>query len=262
MLAGAILFTSAAGASETFGLAALALASGFVCLGLFIRTDARMTSGNMLPRVAFLARHKVRSGLSMTLLLSLTLMTFSTYGPVILIHLHGLTPFSAGSLVMLEAIGWGSAAIAFSATPENREAMLIRTGSILVCVSLLALAWALANGPVWLVGTVVLVTKAAFGMMWGFIIKRVIGAAPKDERDRTSAMLPTTQQTGFAIGAALCGLIANGLGLSITADTESLKTVAFWLFAAFVPVAALGAAAAWHFTSNSHEDRNVSQAQT
>jgi len=249
LLAGAILFTSAAGVGTTLMGSALWLACGLAALAAFVITDSRVDSGNMLPKAAFQRGHRVGSGLLMTLLLSLTLMTFSTYGPVILINLHGLTPISAGMLVMLEAIGWGSAAIAFSATPKTREHLLIRAGSIAVGISLLCLALALARGPVWLIGLVVLVAKAAFGMMWGFIIKRVIGAAPEDEKDCTSSMLPTTQQTGFAIGAALCGLIANGLGLNTVMEPEVLRNIAFWLYAAFAPVAAIGAAVAWRFTA-------------
>ena len=249
LLAGAILSASAAGVGTTLTGSALCLAGGLLALGAFVVTDARMALGNMLPKAAFERDNKVGNGLLMTLLLSLTLMTFSTYGPVILINLHGLTPMSAGLMVMLEAIGWGSAAIAFASTPKAREPLLIRTGSVAVGISLLALAVALAHGPVWLIGLVVLIAKAAFGMMWGFIIKRVIGAAPDDEKDRTSSMLPTTQQTGFAIGAALCGLIANGLGLSAAMEPEVLRHIAFWLYAAFVPIAALGAVAAWRFTA-------------
>ena len=59
----------------------------------------------------------------------------------------------------------------------------------------------------------VILLNGGMGMMWGFIIKRIIGAAPRDEKDRTASLLPITQQTGFALGAALTGLIVNGLGI-------------------------------------------------
>jgi predicted MFS family arabinose efflux permease len=84
-------------------------------------------------------------------------------------------------------------------------------------------------------------------MMWGFIIKRVIGAAPAEEKDRAASLLPITQQTGFALGAALAGLIANGLGIEQRPGVVGLQAIAFWLFAGFVPPAMLGGVMAWRF---------------
>ena len=83
--------------------------------------------------------------------------------------------------------------------------------------------------------------------MWGFIIKRIIGAAAADEKDRAASLLPITQQTGFALGAAFAGLIANGLGVSADISDEGMHTVTFWLFAGFVPIALLGNVTAWRF---------------
>ena len=85
--------------------------------------------------------------------------------------------------------------------------------------------------------------------MWGFIIKRVIAAAPPAEKDRAASLLPITQQTGFALGAALTGLIANGLGANQQPGSAELQAIAFWMFAAFVPLAVLGNWLAWRFVA-------------
>ena len=60
-------------------------------------------------------------------------------------------------------------------------------------------------------------------------------------------MLPSAQQTGFALGAALAGIIANALGFEHMTRIEEYRTAAFWLFAAFVPPALLGNVIAWRF---------------
>ncbi len=91
-------------------------------------------------------------------------------------------------------------------------------------------------------------------MMWGFIIKRIIAAATAEDKDRTSSLLPITQQTGFALGAALSGLIANFLGIDEVPDLletrlQDLREVSFWLFAGFVPLACLGNVMVWRFVS-------------
>ena len=118
---------------------------------------------------------------------------------------------------------------------------------IVVVIGLIGLALVLPRGPVWAIALIVLISNGGFGMMWGFIIKRIIGAASSIEKDRAASLIPITQQAGFALGAALAGLIANGLGLSEDMGGEGLRSIAFWLFAGFVPIALIGNIAAWRF---------------
>jgi hypothetical protein len=46
--------------------------------------------------------------------------------------------------------------------------------------------------------------------------------------------VPTVQQTGFALGAALAGVVANVSGFSTGIDDDSMRHVAFWVPATFV----------------------------
>jgi hypothetical protein len=178
-------------------------------------------------------------------------MSFLVYGPFILMKLYGLTPLTAGLIVMLETLAWGSAAIIFSGTDPLDEPRMIRIGSAVVVAGLIGLAWILPKGPVWAIAVIVIFSNGGFGMMWGFIIKRIIGAASATEKDRAASLLPIAQQTGFALGAALCGLIANSLGVSEQMSDEGLRSVAFWLFAGFIPIALIGNVTAWRFVAKS-----------
>jgi len=54
-------------------------------------------------------------------------------------------------------------------------------------------------------------------------------------------------EQGAETGAALSGLIANGLGIEQQPSAATLKLVAFWMFAGFVPLALLGNVMAWRF---------------
>jgi predicted MFS family arabinose efflux permease len=181
-------------------------------------------------------------------------MSFLVYGPLILIKLYGMNPFEAGAVVMLETLGWGTAAIIFSGTRPRNEAGLIRRGSALVVIGLLGMAFVLPNGPIWAIVFVVMMCNGGFGMMWGFIIKRIIGAASTDEKDRAASLVPITQQTGFALGAAFAGLIANSLGVSEDISDDGLRFVTFWLFAGFVPIALVGNLTAWRFVGHASRD--------
>ena len=102
-------------------------------------------------------------------------------------------------------------------------------------------------GPLWLIVAAAFFGTAGFGMMWGYIIQRVVAHAGHEDRDRAGSLLPSAQQTGFALGAALAGIIANGLGFERMTRTEGFRTAAFWLFAGFVPPTLLGCLIAWRF---------------
>lgn len=246
-LAGSILLVSMAGAEFDPVLSPLLVMLGGLSLVLFVLRDKSATSARMLPLDATNLSHTIGNGVMTTFLLCLCIMSFLVYGPLILIKLYGMTPFEAGAVVMLETLAWGTAAIIFSGTYPANEARLIRRGSALVVIGLIAIAFVLPQGPIWLIALVVILSNAGFGMMWGFIIKRIIGAAPVGEKDRAASLVPITQQSGFALGAALAGLVANSLGVSEDISDEGMRTVAFWLFAGFVPISLVGNWTAWRF---------------
>jgi hypothetical protein len=250
-LAAAILLISMAGAEFNAVISPILIVMGCLSLVFFVFRDKAANSSRMLPLEATDLSHPIGNGILTTLLLCMCIMSFLVYGPFILIKLYGLTPLFAGFIVMLETLAWGSAAIILSGTDPGNEPRLIRIGSAVVVIGLVGLAWILPNGPIWAIAAIVIVSNGGFGMMWGFIIKRIIGAASVTEKDRAASLLPITQQTGFALGAALSGLIANSLGVSEEMGDTGLRLVAFWLFAGFVPIALIGNITAWRFVAKS-----------
>jgi len=246
-LAAAILLISMAGAEFDPVISPILVVLGCLSLVFFVIRDRSAVTGRMLPVDATNLSHAIGNGVFTILLLCLCIMSFLVYGPLVLIRLYGLTPFEAGAVVMLETLAWGMAAIVFSGTSPENEGRLIRCGSALVVIGLVGMALILPRGPIWAIALIVIVSNGGFGMMWGFIIKRIIGAASSVEKDRAGSLVPITQQTGFALGAALAGLIANSLGVSEAIGDEGMRTVAFWLFAGFIPVALVGNLTAWRF---------------
>jgi hypothetical protein len=59
------------------------------------------------------------------------------------------------------------------------------------------------------------------------------GAKAGDEVVAASSV-PTVQQTGFALRAALAGVVANVRGFSAGIADDSMRQVAFWMPAAFI----------------------------
>ncbi len=247
-LATAILLVSMASADFDPVTSPLMVLLGCVALCFFVLRDKKATVGRMLPSNVTDLSQALGNGILTTLLLCLCIMSFLVYGPLILIKLYALTPLTAGFIVMLESIAWGCASIIFSGTRAENEPRLIRVGSSMVVFGLMGMSIALPHGPVWAIIGALIIGNSGFGMMWGFIIKRIIGAASTDDKDRTSSAIPITQQVGFALGAALSGLLANGLGFSESSSAQAVSVIAFWLFAGFVPVALIANGIAWRFT--------------
>ncbi|MFT5111241.1 MAG: MFS family permease [Parasphingorhabdus sp.] len=249
-LCSAILLFSLSGVNYTNVGSPLMVLAGCVALALFIARDRRSNTNKIFPSAASDIQSPMANGLVATFILSLSIMSFLVYGPFILINLYDLSPLQAGFVVLVESLAWGFAAISLSGVMEQNEPRLIRTGSAIVFIGLGLMAIAFPLVSLWFVVFAAIFLNFGMGMMWGYIIKRLVAAAPAEDKGRASSMLPITQQTGFALGAALSGLIANGLGLSDNSDATIIKTAAFWLFAGFLPLALLGNVFAWRFTSS------------
>ncbi len=247
LLASAIVFISSAGAEYHALYSPLLVAIGVSALYLFVLRDRRAVQGRMLPLAASEPSSLLGSGVLATFFISLCLMSFLIYGPVILMHLYDLSPFSAGLVVLSETLAWSVSAILFAGVSVKNEPRIVRCGSALVLLGLCVQSQVLPHGPLWLLVIVVTLANLGFGMMWGFIIKRFIQLAPEEEKDRTASLPPITLQTGFALGAALAGLIANGLGLGTGIDDDVMRRIAVWIFAGFIPLALVGNVFAWRF---------------
>jgi len=89
-----------------------------------------------------------------------------------------------------------------------------------------------------------LLQGGGFGITWPFLTRVIVGAAPAEEQTIASAAVPTMQRIGYAVGAALAGIIANASGFSAGLNRDAAAGVAHWLFLAFIPLALLGVVAA------------------
>ena len=257
LVAGAILAISCAGAVGSSAAAAVLLVAGCLCLWRFVARDsAAAPRTRLLPNHATDWAHPVGCGIAMTFMLCLCMMAFVVYGPILLIRLYHLTPLEAGLVVVTESLGWTVGAFFLSGLAPSQESRLIRFGSAVLLVGIAAQAWFLPHGPLWLVIVSAFLGHAGFGAMFGYIIKRVIANADREDRDRAGSMLSSTQQTAFALGAALTGIIAQALAFEHLTQLEEFRTAALWLFAGFLPPALLGNLIAWRFSSLIASDRD------
>src|ERR1700677_888749 len=224
---------------------------------LAARADRRSTVP-MLPRQTLEPRHPVGAGLLMVFTLSAATTGFWAYGPLVLKILFGTRPLVTGYILAGEAIAWSLATLAVaSVTPAARD-QLVRGGALVgfaegarvVFARSAGCAVALPSGSLSAMVICGLLQGAGFGGCWPAIVQRAVRFADTAERSLASASVSTVQRIGYAVGTAAVGIAANAAGLAEGAAVPAVKAAGFWVFAAFIPVLALGVASAWMFTGD------------
>jgi MFS family permease len=242
----AVIAIGAAGLTPEVGLAAILGVAGCALLALFLRLNAGAGAA-LLPRSAADPRSGPGAGLWTIFALQAGTVSFTVYGPALLQVLHGASPVVAGYVICCEALAWTVAALAVASS--RRDAGWIRLGASMILVATILIAFAVPRGTLAQVAALASLQGAGFGFLWAFTSNRIVANAPETERPLASASVPTTQMIGTAVGAAAAGAVGNlaGFGGGFTATHAFASGV--WLFAALVPLAGLGVAAAWRLAS-------------
>lgn len=239
-----VLAISAAGVqSDLRAMAGLGVL-GLGALALVLRLEQH-AHARLLPPTPFGFHVPWGPGYAMVLTLATATVSFTVYGPLLMARLFAVGPLVAGLMVATESVAWTLAALAVARATPHHEPALIRSGAVLVTAGVVALAYAMPDGPVWALLPGAILQGAGFGLCWAFVLRRIVTAVPDGERERASAAMPTLQMIGYAVGAAASGGVANALGLTEAASAEVVRSVAFWVFAAFLPLALLGVVAAF-----------------
>jgi MFS family permease len=248
LVAGGVLLIATAGAHPDSVEAPLLVVGAAIVLGAFLRIDGNKRGNAMLPPSPFSPRRTYGAGFLMVTTLAIGTMSLIAYGTFFFERLYDQTPLAAGFIIAIESVAWGVAAVVFATASLALERWLIRGGALTIAIGVIGLMVTMPLGNLFLVLPFVALQGAGFGMMWGFVIRRVVADAAPGERERTSAAVATTQQFGYAVGAASAGIVANALGFAEEASIATIQEVAFWIFAAFVPVTFIGVWAAWRLS--------------
>ena len=248
-LSAGVLAVSAAGVqADPWAMAALA-AAGLLALWLVLRLE-RSAAERLFPPSPLGFATPWGPGYVMVASLATATVSFTVYAPLLLTKLYGVAAITTGFIVAIESVAWTLAAIVVARAPERREPALIRGGALLVTAGIMGLAVTMPRGPVWALVPWAALQGAGFGICWAFLLRRIVAAVPEGERDRASAAMPTLQMIGYAVGAAASGMVANALGFAEGAPVDVVRGVAFWVFAAFLPLALLGVAGAWRVSAD------------
>ncbi len=226
--------------------------AGFVILTLVIWIDAR-AEVRLLPHRAGDLRTVVGAGYLAMFAMTAATMGFSIYGPPILQQLRGFSPLWAGYAIGAEAMAWTLAGIAVAGVTGAWDRRWIRIGAACLIASLGVLTWAMADGPLaWvLVGGALM--GVAFGFSFAFMTRRIMAALSDEDRAIGSSAVSAVRQTGAAAGAAISGVAANMAGFSNGLTDASARSASLWVFASVIPIALIGAWAAFRMTGSAEK---------
>ena len=235
----AILMISLSGTIERVLPVFALLAAASLGLVMVVRSDLR-SRNPVLPRAAFALSSPLGTGLWVVLLMPLAHAAGSVFLVYALQHLWDLGPTAAGALSAVMAVSWSFSAIAVASIGSRAlRHRLLLGGPVLLTAGLGGLTVASGTGLLWLVGPAQAAIGAGFGVSWGTLSQLMMEVSDGAERDRTSAMLPTLQSAGYAIGAAVFGLLANLSGFGENVPDTVLRTAMLTVFGGASLIAAL-----------------------
>ncbi len=239
---GTMLVALAAVAPPLQALALLVGAAGVLAAAVWL--DRRSVE-RLMPLDAFSFRTAVGSGLWLFLFMPIAGATTGVYLVLILQQVWGYGPTHAAIVGAVMAIGWSLSSVTVANVRQrSTRRILIRTGPVLLAAGLVLVLIGLEIGQpaVLIVGQ--LLIGMGFGISNGYIMLTIMESSSDAERDRTSALLPTTQSAGNALGAALAGVAANAAGYAAATSQQAMLTSIIPLFLVGVFFAALAFVAA------------------
>jgi predicted MFS family arabinose efflux permease len=107
-----------------------------------------------------------------------------------------------------------------------------------MAISLVAIAVLTPHATMLLLVPAIILLGAGIGQCWPFVAQRVMEGAKAGDETVAASAVPTAQQLGVALGAAIAGLIANASGLSNAAD-QGMMQAAAWVPGSFAVSAIL-----------------------
>ncbi|MFZ5781086.1 MAG: MFS transporter [Pseudomonadota bacterium] len=200
----------------------------------------RRAARPLLPSDAFSFGSPTGAGLWLVLLVSIAYSPIQIFLPVFLQVLHGLDPLGAGYMVAGASFGWTAMSLVVAGFSGDRAHRMLVAGPALMALGLTGIALLMPLSPVFFVLPAIVLAGSGMGTCWAFIAHKVMTGARTGEEDIAASSVATVQQTGFALGAALAGLVANLAGLSGGLARSDVASAALWVPACFV-LAALGA---------------------
>ncbi len=247
ILAAGVLCIATSGTVNSIGLAFLLAILGITGIGTFIFLDGSSEENRMLPLNAWNPRFAQGAVLAIVLFLTAATAGLITYGPLILARLHDLSAVNIALILIFESVGWSIVAISLSGISLRYYRVLIFGGFLAVTIGVFVLWYAMVPGPVWLITFGAFLLGGGFGAAWPYLVQRATTLAEAVDTERVATALPTVQRLGFALGAAITGIVANSSGFVQAETAGDFAHSSYWIFGILVIPALAGMAGVVRF---------------
>ncbi len=248
LICAAIAVMSAASVVGTLAAKAGLFVAAVATLVAMLALDRRSASP-LFPSDAFSLRSVTGVALWFCMLVSVAYSPLSIFVPIFLQALHGFDPLAAGYIVAGASLGWTVAAVAVAGLPTRWSDRTMVAGPLAMAAGLFGIALFMTAQPVAVLPPLIVLTGLGIGICWVFGVQGIMSGAKPGERDLASGSVATVQQTGFALGAAASGIVANVAGLSGGLTTGGIASAAFWVPLSFVSVALVAAVTGWRLVA-------------
>jgi MFS family permease len=225
--------------TEATGARAALLAAAIASVALTLRLDGRAPT-RLFPTGMLSLRSRIGKAFWMVFLLGMSTTPGGVYVPLLVQVLHGVTPAAAGYLYAVQSLSWTTGTLLSARVSPTRSRTVIMLGPLLTVAGFAGLFVTIGSGPVAAIAAALMLIGVGIGTCWAHIGAAILSSARPDEGALTAAMIPSTQLFAVALGAALCGIIANTAGLAASASRPTAALAGAWLFGSFVaaPLAA------------------------
>ena len=240
-IGGGIMVLALAGIAPS-PIAAALVAAGVAALVAVVVRD-RASAARLFPSDAFSLQTIVGAGFWVVLLMPFAQAFTSVYLVLTLQALWGFGATAASLINASFALAWSFMAVMVANFSRGEtRARLIAMGPMMLACGLVLIVTGLAiDRPLlFLVGQIT--SGSGFGFAWGFLSQAIMETARPGERDRATALVPTLQSAGYAIGAAFAGLVANNAGYVV--DRPSAVRAAAMIVFVGSAIASIAAVAA------------------
>lgn len=222
----------------------LMVGAAALLLGGAIWLDRR-TSNPLTPTGAFWSNGPLGPGFWVVLLMPVAGAFTAVYLVMLLQQIWHLGPTAAGAVGAVMSVAWSLSSVSVAnARKRSTRQLLIQLGPLCLTIGLLGVLAGFLLDQLILLIVSQLVIGFGFGMSSGYVLLTLIEATGETERDRTSALIPTTQSAGNAIGAAIAGLAANSAGYAVATSTDEILSATIPIFATAAIIAAIAGLAA------------------
>lgn len=249
IIASITLVSFASTANDSFTRITLVLGGGSAILAMVLAEKIAVT--RLLPTGATSILQPIAQ-VYFVIFTMMVVISSDLYVPYFLQTLHGISPLIAGYMVAFVALGWTLAGLTVSSFTGRKARMAILVGTLMsmCCAPLLGYFIGRVNPDsdiVILIMTSVglLGIGAGLGAGWAHLVTLIMGLSIEGEEDKATAAINIIQSLGAAFGAALAGVLANGMGLVDPGGIPGAVSAGYWLYTLFAIPGGLAVLAAF-----------------